>query len=596
MQAGAAPCTKIVNPYCKEWVPRSEVVSVCSVRTQTDISLESLTPRQKEQVIGELYQQLNDDVKRRGGPEAIDAGLADGFEDITTHLYMSDDAGGYFQGTSMDGDTPTSGKKPLLERIGSLKMGHQLSTEQNAQLTDLLVRWDQAFAWTPEEIGEAKCVAHRIDVGTAEPIKQRAYRLSPAENEAVRTEIGKMLRAGVIRPSMSAWASPVVLVPKPNGTIRFCIDYRKINAVTKKDVYPLPRIDEALDALSGARYFSALDLKSGYWQIPMSAEDAEKTAFITKYGLYEFVRLPFGLTGAPAIFQRIMDKIFRDMLWRDVIVYLDDIIIYTRTWSQHLTVLAEVMRRLDEAGLRISPEKSDFAFDELLYLGHVVNGGTVKPNPKKVSAVKDLARPTGVPQLRSFLGLASYYRRFIRAFARISAPLTILLRKGVEYIWSDMQEQAFEMLKERLVAAPILRAPDFEKPFIVQTDWSKEAIAAILSQKENDEEYVVAYASRRCSKTEAKYAPVEGECLAARWGIEYFRPYLYGRRFTLQTDQSALRYLMTTTSLTGHLFRWSLRLQAYDFDIVHRPGKQHANVDALTRMPIPTEAGRGTST
>ena len=375
---------------------------------------------------------------------------------------------------------PEPEKLPLQARMETLKMGSQLSITQKADLRDLLLTKDHAFAWNLQELGITKAGEDRIPTGDARPIKQRPYRFSPQENEVVRQEIDKMLGAGIIRKSKSPWASPVLVVPKPDGSPRFCIDYRRLNSITKKDVYPLPRIDEALDTLGGALYFSALDLKAGYWQIPLSDSDAEKTAFITKFGLFEFTRLPFGLCGAPAIFQRLMDETLGDLLWKTVIVYLDDIIIFTATFEEHLTVLAEVIDLLFDAGLRVSPTKSDFCFSELLYLGHVVSGKTVKPNPKKVSAVAAVPTPSCVKDVRSFLGLASYYRRFIQNFARIATPLTRLLKKTAVWCWSDDCDRAFRTLKAALTCAPIVRAPDFSKLFVVLTDWSKEAIGAIL--------------------------------------------------------------------------------------------------------------------
>ena len=482
---------------------------------------------------------------------------------------------------------PEPGKLPLQERMNSLKIGVQLTYDQKGELRDLLLTKDHAFAWTLMELGKTIAGENRISTGNASPIKQRPYRFSPQENEVVRLEIEKMLEAGIIRKSKSPWASPVVVVPKSDGSPRFCIDYRKLNSVTKKDVYPLPRIDEALDTLAGSKYFSALDLKAGYWQIPLSNEDAEKTAFTTKFGLFEFIRMPFGLSGAPAIFQRLMDEVLGELLWKTVIVYLDDIIVFTRDWEEHLRVLSQVIDKLHDAGLRISPTKSDFCFGELLYLGHIVSGDTVKPNPKKVRAIEQVPRPMTVKEVRSFLGLASYYRRFIQGFARIAVPLTQLLKKDTPWQWNESQEEAFVTLKKALTHYPILRAPDFSLPFIIQTDWSKEAIGAILCQRHPEGEAVVAYASRRNSPSEQNYAPVEGECLAARWGIEYFRPYVYGRHFTLQTDQRALTWLMNTSGLHGHLLRWSLRLQHYDFSIEYRAGKKNANVDALSRLPQP---------
>ena len=489
------------------------------------------------------------------------------------------------------GDVKTlASEVPLRQRLEKLKISSHLNKKQRGELLGLLEQFPEACAWTAADVTQTHVVYHRIPTGDHPPIHQHPYRFSPAENRVVKAEVAKMLADGIIRPSESAWASPIVLVPKPDGSVRFCVDYRRVNKVTTRDVFPLPRIDEAINQFRGSRFFTALDLKSGYWQVRMHPDDAHKTAFTTREGLFEFIVMPFGLNNAPATFQRLMNKALGPLLWRGVVVYLDDIIVHTETWEHHLELLGEVLARLQEARLKISPTKSDFAFEELLYLGHIVGNNAIRMNPKKVATVAMQPAPVDVPTLRSFLGLTSYYRRFVRGYSQIAAPLTQLLKKGQAFHWGDDQEDAFQHLKRAITAEPVLAPPREEAPYVLQTDWSQQAVGAVLSQKdEGGEERVVAYASKTLSKAERNYAAVEGECLAVLWACTLFRPYLHGRRFQLETDQKALQWLMTATNLPGKLLRWSLRLQEFDFSIQYRRGKANANADALSRLPVPLE-------
>lgn len=469
-----------------------------------------------------------------------------------------------------------------------LQLGETLNEKQRGELLTVLRGQEDVIAWDADHLGQTTIDYHRIDTGDNKPVFIRPYRNSLKENEIVREEVRKMLKGGIIRTSRSDWASPVVLVPKPSGEVRFCVDYRRLNDCTRKDVHPLPRIEDALDGLSGSSYFSALDLRSGYWQVRMHPDDVHKTAFSTQDGLYEFVCMPFGLTNAPATFQRVMNQVLGQLLWGGVIVYLDDIIIHTKTWEEHLVLIREVLNRLSVANLRISPSKSDFGFRELLYLGHIVSGSTVRMNPEKVRVVKEQEPPKNIRGVRAFLGLTSYYRRFVPDFAAKAKALNMLLQKNVEWCWGIEQQVAFEDLRDAITRSPVLTAPDFTKNFILQTDWSTEGLGAVLSQLDDEgEEKVIMYASRSLRAAEKNYAAVEGECLGIVWACRLFRPYLHGRRFLLQTDQQALTSLMKTEHLTGKLMRWSLSLQEFTFTVVHRKGTQNANADALSRLPAP---------
>lgn len=336
---------------------------------------------------------------------------------------------------------------------------------------------------------------------------------APAETQTQREEVQKMLAAGVIVPSNSPWTSPVVLVNKKDGSKRFCVDYRKLNDVTQKDVYPLPRTEEVLDELGKAQWFSKLDLKSGYWQIVVDPADRQKTAFITRDGLFEFIVMPFGLTAAPATFQRLMDTVLKGLLWKNVMVYLDDIIIYSKSWRDHVQALDDVFRRLRAANLKASASKCALGQTEMQYLGHLVTRDGILPDASNVQAVMDAAAPKTVRDVRSFLGMANYYSQFVEGFAAIARPLYQLTKKDTSFQWTDDCEDSFQALREALVSAPVLRRPDSALPYV-----------------------------------------------------------LHGAHFTVQMDHWALKWLMSNEHRNGRLARWALKMQEYNFDVLHRKG------------------------
>jgi len=353
--------------------------------------------------------------------------------------------------------------------------------------------------------------------------------------------------------------------------------------VTRKDSYPLPRIDDALDALNGTKFFSCMDLMSGYWQVEMEPESREHTAFITYGGLYEFLVVPFGLTGAPSTYQRLMECVLRNLTYKICLIYLDDILVYSKTFEDHLGHLRQVFDRLRHANLKLKPSKCKFACPKVKYLGHVVSPEGIAPDDDKISAVRDFPRPHNVKTVRSFLGLANYYRRFIKDFAKLASPLNQLLRKDNKFVWTDDCEQAFKALKNALVTAPILAFPDFKETFHLYTDASNEGIGVTLGQMQNGREVAIAFAGRDLNTAERNYSTTEREALAVIFGIKKFEPYLYGRKFILHTDHHSLKWLMSISDPSGKLARWSLLVQQYDFEIQHRPGAAHGNADALSR-------------
>lgn len=494
----------------------------------------------------------------------------------------------------------------LRDWLNELGKDEPLENEEEAHIgtkdeddRTLILRLLRAYRHLVKDTGDcppstALEVEHHIDTGDAAPIMLKRRRQAQSEDAVVESNVRKMLAAGVIEEGNGAWGFPVVLVRKKDGEVRFCVDYRALNKVTHKDVYPLPRIDETLEALGGALWFTTLDLKSGYWQIRMADGDKPKTAFTTKQGLYQFVRMPFGLTNAPSTFQRMMNSVLRGLTWVTCLVYLDDIVIYTRGGiERHVLELACVLERLSIAGLTLKLKKCRFATQRMEYLGHELSCEGVRPLERLVSAVREFPRPKDAAEVKRFVHLAGYYRRFVQGFGSIMAPLTKMLRKDADWEWASTQEAAFEHIKLVLTSKPLLIYPNFHLPFRVVTDASKIGLGACLMQDNGQGWQPVAYASKVTSKTEENYGITELECLAVVWAIKLFRPYLYGRRFTIVTDHAALKWLMTSPNLTGKLHRWALTLQEFDFDVEYRPGSTNVVADALSRAPVKILAAIG---
>lgn len=485
-------------------------------------------------------------------------------------------------------DLPSTdmGQQPILNT------GNRLDDKQRDELKSLLDEFRDVFEDQP---GFTQKAEHHIRTGDEAPITQHPYRIPVAWQPAVREEVRQLLESGMIVHSESPWASPVVCVRKKDDTLRMCVDYRKLNAVTDEDVYPMPRVEEQLDLLGEAKFITTLDLAKGYYQVPVAPEDQDKTAFITPEGKFNFTRMPFGLKGAPATFQRLMDTLLATS--RDhASSYIDDTVIFSSTWTEHLVHLREVLDIFRDAGLTVKKGKCTFAAGECTFLGHTVGQGKVRPDTAKVRAVKEFQLPRTKRNVRAFLGLAGYYRRFIHNFSSIAAPLSDLTAKTMpdKVEWKPEHQQAFEELKKSLQQEPVLQNPDYSRPFTLHTDASNRGVGAVLSQVQADgTDLPVAFYSRKFLPRETRYTTTEKECLAVINAVRHFEVYLLGRQFDIVTDHSALKYLTTIKHGGARLSRWALALQPFSYTIRHREGASHSNADGLSRQGWPVDSVEG---
>ncbi|KAK2395373.1 putative mitochondrial protein [Trifolium repens] len=414
------------------------------------------------------------------------------------------------------------------------------------------------------------------------PISESAYRMAPAELVELKSQIEDLLEKGFIRPSVSPWGAPVLLVKKKDGKSRLCVDYRKLNKVTVKNRYPLPRIDDLMDQLRGALVFSKIDLKSGYHQIRVRDEDVQKTAFRTRYGHYEFLVMPFGVTNAPAIFMAYMNRIFHSFLDKFVVVFIDDILVYSKSEEEHVEHLRLVLQVLRECKLYANPSKCDFWLEEVNFLGHVISKEGIAVDPAKIDAVLAWKQPQTVTDVRSFVGLAGYYRRFIEGFAKIVAPMTQLTRKDQPFAWTEKCESSFQLLKERLTTSPVLMLPQSEEPYEVYCDASHQGLGCVLMQHKR----TVAYASRQLKVHEKNYPTHDLELAAVVFALKIWRHHLYGCTFVVFSDHKSLKYLFDQKELNMRQRRWMETLKDFDFTLEYHPGKANVVADALSRKSV----------
>ena len=403
-----------------------------------------------------------------------------------------------------------TGQEPGATLLGMVDEVHEsVSDEDRRRLSSLLTEFPTAFSKDENDLGWTNIVTHTIDTGDSKPVRQPLRRHPPAHLDAIQQHVSNMLQQDVIQPAKSPWASNIVLVKKKNGSLRCCVDYRQLNSATRKGAYPLPRTDMCLDAMSGARWFSTFDLRSSYHQVAMNEEDSDKTAFICREGQFKFKTMPFGLCNAGATFQRLMDMVMSGLAFEVCLVYLDDVIVFSTTIDEHFRRLSAVLTRLRDAGLKLKPSKCRLLQKHVAFLGHIVSENGVSTDPEKVRAVADWPAPTTLREVRSFVELCSYYRRFDEGFARISAPLHDTTKKGRTFCWTSECQEAFEQLKSALTSALFL-----------DTDAAQTSIGAVLSQRQQGVERVVAYANGNCQS--AKSTTVLRARNYCRWSTSGF--------------------------------------------------------------------------
>lgn len=482
-----------------------------------------------------------------------------------------------------------------------------ISEQWKSRLRQKLAHKSHVFSMHEWDVGLAKGVEHRIRLSDPRPFRERSRRLAPADIEDVRRHLQELLQAGIITESRSPYASPIVVVRKKNGSIRMCIDYRLLNSRTIPDQYTTPCIEDALNALSGSQWFSVLDLRSGYYQIAMSEDDKEKTAFICPLGFFQFERMPQGITGAPATFQRLMEKAVGDMNLLQVLVYLDDLIVFGKTLEEHEERLLKVLDRLGEVKLKLSVDKCQICLPRVKYLGHIVSAEGVAPDPDKIEAVATWPRPTNLKTLQSFLGFCGYYRRFIQNYSAIVRPLTELTKgyaptqksrkqaPDVDKVylkesepfgerWNESCTEAFHKIIHCLTHAPVLAFANPQRPYILHVDASLKGLGAVLYQEHPEGLRPVAFASRKLSSSERNYPIHQLEFLSLKWAVvDKFHEYLYGARFTVRTDNNPLTYVLSTAKLNAIGHRWLAALSTYKFDVQYRPGRQNIDADLLSR-------------
>ncbi|GBG59595.1 hypothetical protein CBR_g49855 [Chara braunii] len=438
----------------------------------------------------------------------------------------------------------------------------------------------------PDLLEEPTEVVHAIQIVPGSSISRGTiYRMSPGELDELRRQLKELVEKGWIRPSVSPYGSPVLFVPKNEGTLKMCIDYKGLNAITVKNREPLPCIDDLLDRVQGCQYFSKIDLKSEYHQIAIRPEDQHKTAFHTRYGLYEFVVMPFGLCNVPGTFQHAMNRIFHDYLDKFVILYLDDILIFSKAVEEHVAHLDKVLGLLRQHKFKINGEKLEFGRTRVLYLGHEIFAEGLKPDDAKVASIRDWPRPQSVTEMRSFLGMTGYYRTFVKNYSIVAAPLTDLTRLDTPWEWTDKCEAAFRHLKHALTHYKVLKLPDPDKPFIVTTDAGQYGIGAVLAQQEGPKLRPVDYMSKKMSSQKLAKSTYEKELYAVYKALTHWRHYLLGRFFILRTDHQTLRWMRTQPVLSDALKRWIEVIEQYDFDPQYLKGEYNKVVDALSRRP-----------
>jgi len=477
-----------------------------------------------------------------------------------------------------------------VNKIKSLIRSDHLNSEERESIIKICEQYADIFHLENDYLTMTTAAEHVIKIPKdTPPIHKRPYRIPFSQQKIIQEQIEQMERDDIIEKSMSPFNAPLLLVKKKADAsgkekFRIVIDFRALNNVTINEFHPLPNITEILDQLGQCQLFSIVDLKSGYHQISLAKDSRELTAFSTSQGHYHYKRMSMGLASAPSTFAKAMANVMAGLIGIKCLVYLDDIIIYGKNLNDHNQKLIDVFERLRIHNLKIEPDKCEFLKKECLFLGHIISEHGIKPDPNKITSVMNFPAPKNVKQIKSFLGLSGYYRKFINNYSSIANPMTNLLKKDVKFNWDDKCQQAFDKLKTILCSEPILQYPDFTKEFILTTDASGKALGAILSQGKVGSDLPISYASRTLNKSELNYSTTELECLAIIFGVKQFRPYLYGRKFIILTDHRPLSWLFNLKDPLSKLARWRIELEQYNYEIKYKPGVQNSNVDALSRM------------
>ncbi|CAM4869106.1 unnamed protein product [Rotaria socialis] len=472
----------------------------------------------------------------------------------------------------------------VLDKIKDL-VEHVTNSHEKKQLESLLIKYGQLFD-TSKATTINSTVKHTIEVKNTRPIVQRPYRKTATQEKIISEMCQQFYHDNIIRPSQSPWSSPVVLQKKKDGTWRFCIDYRRLNEVTEKDNYPLPRIQEIFDTLGGAEYFSKLDFHGGYHQVPIDERDKPKTAFVTRDKLWEYNVMPQGIKNGPPTFQRIVNKLLGKLQWSCALSYIDDIIIYSKSMNEHLYHLEQVLSLLQYANFRLNSTKCEFMQRQIKFLGHMINEEGIIPCPDKVIAINDMPVPNSIKAATSFIKMAEYYRNHIPNFSTLAQPLFDLTRKNAKFVWNEKQQNAFMKIKESLMSKPLLQFPDSQLPFIIQVDASNYGIGAVLMQKPRNDEQPVAYMSQKLNKQQQNWNATEKECFAVVSSIRKWNHYVAGRDFIVRTDHHALCWLNRKYNSNPRLNRWRMALQDYTFKIEHVKGNKNCVADCLSRFPV----------